>query len=107
VKIRGSQNGARHHRITLVELRTYIVIDSEIRFGKPCIKGTRITVGDILQWLSNGMTEQEILEDYPELQQIHIKAALAFATERDAMTRVLVHETVVDVGLKSVICPGV
>ncbi|MCL1929427.1 MAG: DUF433 domain-containing protein [Treponema sp.] len=61
------------------ELRTHIVIDNEIRFGKPCIKGTRITVGDILQWLSAGMTEQEILEDYPELQKIHIKAALAFA----------------------------
>ena len=76
------------------ELKTHIVIDSEIRFGKPCIKGTRITVGDILQWLSNGMTEQEILEDYPELQQIHIKAALAFAAERDVMTKVLVHETI-------------
>jgi uncharacterized protein (DUF433 family) len=76
------------------ELKTHIVIDNEIRFGKPCIKGTRITVGDILQWLSNGMTEQEMLEDYPELQQIHIKAALAFAAERDAMTKVLVHETV-------------
>ena len=68
------------------ELRTYIVFDSDIRFGKPCIKGTRITVGDILQWLSIGMTEQEILEDYPELQKIHIKAALVFAAKRDKMT---------------------
>ena len=76
------------------ELRTHIVIDNEIRFGKPCIKGTRITVGDILQWLSAGMTEQEILEDYPELQIIHIKAALAFAAERDAMTKVIVYEAV-------------
>ena len=64
------------------ELRTHIVVDNEIRFGKPCIKGTRITVGDILQWLSAGMSEQEIITDYPELQQIHIKAALAFAAER-------------------------
>ena len=76
------------------ELRTHIVIESEIRFGKPCIKGTRITVADILQWLSAGMTEQEILEDYPELQSAHIKAALAFAAERDKMTKVIVHETV-------------
>ena len=76
------------------ELRTHIVIDNEIRFGKPCIKGTRIAVGDILQWLSSGMTEQEILEDYPELEKAHIKAALAFAAERDKMTRVIVHETV-------------
>ena len=76
------------------ELSAHIVIDNEIRFGKPSIKGTRITVGDILQWLSTGMSEQEILEDYPELQQIHIKAALAFAAERDAMTKIIVHETV-------------
>ena len=76
------------------ELSAHIVIDNEIRFGKPCIKGTRITVGDILQWLSTGMTEQEILDDYPELQNIHIKAALAFAAKRDAMTKVIVHETV-------------
>jgi uncharacterized protein (DUF433 family) len=76
------------------ELREHIVVDPEIRFGKPCIKGTRITVGDILQWLSGGMTEQEIINDYPELQIIHIRAALAFAAERDAMTRVVVHEAV-------------
>jgi uncharacterized protein (DUF433 family) len=76
------------------ELRAHIVINNEIRFGKPCIIGTRITVADILQWLSTGMSEQEILEDYPELQKIHIKAALAFAAERDKMTKVIVHETV-------------
>jgi uncharacterized protein (DUF433 family) len=76
------------------ELRAHIVVDPEICFGKPCIKGTRITVGDILQWLSGGMTEQEIIADYPELQKIHIRAALAFAAERDAMTKVVVHETV-------------
>ena len=76
------------------ELKTHIVIDNEIRFGKPHIKGTRITVGDILQWLAAGMSEQEILEDFPELQQIHIKAALVFAAERDTMTKVIVHETV-------------
>ena len=76
------------------ELRVFIVVDPEIRFGKPCIKGTRITVGDILQWLSSGMTEQEIIEDYPELQRTHIRAALAFAAERDAMTKVITHEIV-------------
>jgi len=49
------------------ELASYIVIDNSIRFGKPSIKGTRITVGDILQWLSSGMTNQEIIKDFPEL----------------------------------------
>ena len=76
------------------DIRMYIGINPQIRFGKPCIKGTRITVGDILQWLSSGMTDQEIIDDYPELQKVHIRAALAFAAERDAITRVVVHETV-------------
>ena len=82
------------YNTNMSELRDHIVINNEIRFGKPCIKGTRITVGDILQWLSTGMTEQEILEDYPELQLVHIRAALAFAAERDSMTKVILHETV-------------
>ena len=75
------------------ELASYIVIDNSIRFGKPSIKGTRITVGDILQWLSSGMTNQEIIKDFPELEEIHIRAALAFAAARDAMTQVVVYET--------------
>jgi len=69
------------------ELSNYIVIDQGIRFGKPCIKGTRITVGDILQWLSEGMTIGEILDDYPLLNEIHIKAALAFAARREEIVR--------------------
>ena len=64
------------------ELSSYIVIDNGIRFGKPCIKGTRITVGDILQWLSEGISISEILEDYPLLKEVHIKAALSFAASR-------------------------
>jgi len=74
------------------ELTSYIVIDNDIRFGKPCIRGTRITVGDILQWLSSGMTSQEIIEDFPELEEIHIRAALAFAAVRDTMTEMAVYE---------------
>jgi uncharacterized protein (DUF433 family) len=74
------------------DLASYIVINNNIRFGKPCIKGTRITAGDILGWLAAGMTNQEILEDYPELQEVHIRAALAFAAERDTSTKVAVYE---------------
>jgi len=76
------------------ELFNYITIDSDICFGKPCIKGTRISVYDILNWLSAGMTTNEIIEDYPELQDIHIRAALAFAAARDKITKVFVHEAV-------------
>jgi len=87
--MRNEQLGVRNEKLTgldfhsivldMNELREHIVVNPEIRFGKPCIRGTRITVGDILQWLSGGMTEQEITMDYPELQIIHIRAALAFA----------------------------
>ena len=72
------------------ELAKYIEIDQGVRFGKPCIKGTRITVGDILQWLSEGIPISEILDDYPLLKEIHIKAALSFAARREEIVRVLV-----------------
>ena len=71
------------------ELANYIVIDQGIRFGKPCIRGTRITVGDILQWLSEGMSTGEILDDYPLLEEIHIKAALAFAARREEIVKIV------------------
>ena len=71
------------------EIVKYIVIDQDVRFGKPRIKGTRITVGDILQWLSEGMPVSEILDDYPLLKEVHIKAALAFAARREEIVRVL------------------
>ena len=71
------------------DLAKYIVIDQGVRFGKPCIKGTRITVGDILQWLSEGIPVSEILEDYPLLQEIHVYAALAFAARREEITKIV------------------
>ena len=71
------------------ELSNYIVIDQGIRFGKPCIRGTRITVGDILQWLSEGISVAEILDDYPLLEDIHIRAALAFAARREEIVKVV------------------
>jgi uncharacterized protein (DUF433 family) len=71
------------------ELTKYIEINQGIRFGKPCIKGTRITVGDILQWLSEGIPVSEILEDYPLLKEKHILAALAFAARREELIKVV------------------
>ena len=58
------------------DLLKYIEIDQTKRFGKPCIKGTRITVTDILEMLASGMTQAEILEDHPNLTPVQIKAAL-------------------------------
>ena len=61
----------------------YIEIRSDKRFGKPCIKGTRITVYDVLNWLSNGMTKQEIIADFEELNSEMINACLAFAADKE------------------------
>jgi len=60
-----------------------IVIDPAVRSGKPCIKGTRITVYDILEYLAGGMSEKEILRDFPSLSQDDIRAALEFAAARE------------------------
>ena len=67
-----------------------ISIDPEIRFGKPCITGTRIAVGDILSWLASGMTYKEIEEDYPTINEKDIMAALSFAANREAIVKILV-----------------
>jgi len=60
-----------------------IVIDPGIRSGKPCIKGTRITVYDILEYLAGGMSEDDILRDFPTLSRDDIRAALEFAAARE------------------------
>ena len=71
------------------EFSSYISINPEIRFGKPCIKGTRITIADILQWLASGMSHTQILEDYPSLKEDHILAAMAFAANRESIIRII------------------
>lgn len=71
------------------EFSSYISINPEIRFGKPCIKGTRIAIADILQWLSSGMTYAQILEDYSALKEEHILASLAFAANREAIIKII------------------
>ena len=62
---------------------TIITIEPGKRGGKPCIRGLRITVYDILEYLASGMTEDEILSDFPDLTHEDIKACLAFAADRE------------------------
>lgn len=71
------------------EFASYISIDPEIRFGKPCIKDTRIAIADILQWLASGMTHAEIINDYPSLKEEHILAALTFAANRETFIEII------------------
>jgi uncharacterized protein (DUF433 family) len=61
----------------------YISINANIRFGKPCIKGSRITVYDVLGWLASGMSISKIIEDFPELNENQVKACLAFAADKE------------------------
>jgi uncharacterized protein (DUF433 family) len=60
-----------------------ITIEPGKRGGKPCIRGLRITVYDVLEYLASGMTEDEILKDFPDLTREDIKACLAFAADRE------------------------
>lgn len=70
--------------------RDIISINPNIRFGRPCITGTRISVYDVLGWLSRGMSHEEIIEDFPELTNEQIMACLAFAASRERNIKVVV-----------------
>ena len=63
-----------------------IVTDPAVRFGKPCVQGTRISVGDVLEYLAGGMSEDQILADFPQLKRDDIRACLAYAAERERRT---------------------
>ena len=67
----------------MIDFEKYIEINTEKRFGKPVIKGTRISVYDVLSWLSNGMTKKEIIINFPELNEEQINACLAFAANKE------------------------
>lgn len=66
-----------------------ITIDPQKRFGQPCIRGMRITVYDVLNWLANGMTKENIISDYPELTLDDINACLSFAADREHNIRII------------------
>ena len=66
-----------------MDYRERITIEPGKRGGKPCIRGLRITVYDILEYLAGGMSEQEILRDFPDLTAEDVRACLAFAADRE------------------------
>jgi uncharacterized protein (DUF433 family) len=66
-----------------MDYRDIITIEAGKRSGKPCIRGMRITVQDVLEYLAGGMTEEEILVDFPELTREDIRACLTFAANRE------------------------
>lgn len=67
-----------------------ITMEPGKRSGKPCVRGLRITVGDVLGYLASGMTHAEILSDFPYLTEEDIRACLAFAADRERKSETLV-----------------
>ena len=69
--------------IRIMNWQERISVNPAVRSGKPCIRGTRITVYDVLEYLAGGMTENEVLTDFPDLTRDDIRACLAFAAARE------------------------
>lgn len=67
----------------MIDYKQIITIESGKRAGKPCIRGMRISVNDILGWLASGMSVQDILSDFDELTEDDIYAALSYAADRE------------------------
>lgn len=67
----------------MTDYKNIITIEPGKRGGKPCIRGMRITVGDILSWLAAGMTIKSIIKDFPELEENDIYAALSYAADKE------------------------
>lgn len=67
----------------MIEYKSIINRNPNKRFGKPCVRNTRITVFDVLGWLASGMTYEDITYDFPELTIEDIKACLAYAADRE------------------------
>ena len=69
-----------------------ISIDPAIRSGKPCIRGTRLAVTDIFDYLGGGMSIAEVLDDFPDITEVDLRACFAFAADRDRRLNAVPHE---------------
>ncbi len=73
-------------RLGTMKVLDRITLDPSVRFGKPCVRGTRITVVDVLGYLAAGMPEEQILGEFPQLTRDDVRACLAYAAERERRT---------------------
>lgn len=71
-----------------MDYTAYISIDPNIRFGKPCITGTRISVYDVLSWLASGMSFEEIIDNFPHLNKEQILACLSLAADKERKLKI-------------------
>jgi uncharacterized protein (DUF433 family) len=67
----------------MIDYRSRVTIDPDKRGGKPCIRGLRFTVYDVLEYLASGMSIEDLLDDFPDLERDDVLAALAFAADRE------------------------
>jgi uncharacterized protein (DUF433 family) len=81
--------GRRPVYLSCVNYHEIITIEPDKRSGEPCIRGTRMTVTDVLEYLAGGMTHQELIEEFPDLTEEDIRACLAFAADRERRLAVL------------------
>lgn len=81
--MRRLDRGCEMKHIAAVDYRKIITIEPGKRSGKPCIRGLRITVIDVLEYLAGGMTVPQILAEFPELTEEDIRACLAYAADRE------------------------
>lgn len=73
----------QHENFKPIDYRDYITIEPDKRAGKPCVRGLRITVYEVLDYLASGMSQAEILDDFPRLTAEDLQACLAFAADRE------------------------
>ena len=66
-----------------MDLLSRISVNPEVRFGKPCVRGTRISVGEVLGYLASGMSEAQLRDEFPQLAHEDLLACFAFAAERE------------------------
>ena len=81
----------------VMDYRKHITVEPGKRGGKPCVRGLRITVGDVLGWIAAGMSWAEIVDDFPDLTEQDIRACLAYAADREQHTMIALtpHEAAV------------
>jgi uncharacterized protein (DUF433 family) len=71
-----------------VDYKRFIEVSPDVRFGKPVLKGTRITVYDVLQWLASGLTHEAIIADFPQLNEDKILACLSYVANKERIIKV-------------------
>lgn len=72
----------------MIDYQKHITINPNVRFGRPCIVGTRISVYDVLNWMANGLSVEQIIADFPECTSEQVNACLAYTADKERKVRI-------------------